>query len=174
MKQNITEKYYTPIQLKMPVDMEKMIETSDSVYSFNEVMNHIDLNQYFEETKVFKAGRRRYDSVTLLKIVLFAFMEHGYPSLRKIEKLCKTDIRFLWLLGEEKAPSAMTACNFINQILCDRLEDILNDINQYIFQQAGVDLAHIYIDGTKIEANANKYTWVWKKKLSDKPEKSMI
>ena len=43
------------------------------------------------------------------------------------------------------------------------MEDIFNDINSYIFGQLGVDLDHAYIDGTKLEANANKYTWVWKK-----------
>ncbi len=163
MKEYITETYYKPIQLKMPMDMERMIEISDPVYSFNEVMDHIDLNQYFEDAKEFKAGRHRYDSETLLKIVLFAFMEFGYPSLRRIEKLCKTDIRFMWLLGDKKAPSFMTVCNFINRTLKERLEDIVTEINQHIFRRAGVDQTHIYIDGTKIEANANRYTWVWKK-----------
>ncbi len=42
MKQNNTEKYSTPIQLKLPVDMERIIKISDPVYSFNEVMEHID------------------------------------------------------------------------------------------------------------------------------------
>lgn len=58
-------------------------------------------------------------------------MELGYVSVRMIEKLCETDIRFMWLLQDEKAPSFMTI--------------------------------NIYIDGTKITANANKYSWVWKK-----------
>ena len=39
----------------------------------------------------------------------------------------------------------------------------LEDINSYIFAKDHVDLQHTYIDGTKIEANANRYTWVWKK-----------
>ncbi len=43
MKKNITEVYYTPIQLKLPVDFEKIIEIDDPVYTFNEVMDHIDL-----------------------------------------------------------------------------------------------------------------------------------
>lgn len=37
------------------------------------------------------------------------------------------------------------------------------DINAYIFEEKSVDINHCYIDGTKIEANANKYSWVWKK-----------
>ena len=47
MKKNNTKVYYTPIQLKLPVDFEKIIEIDDSVYTFNEVMNHIDLQKYF-------------------------------------------------------------------------------------------------------------------------------
>ena len=108
-----TELNYTPIQLKLPVDIEKIIEINDPVYAFNEVVAHIDLNRYFTE-KDCKTGRPRYDREKLLKVVLFAFMERGYPSLREIEKLCKTDIRFLWLLDDMPAPSYAAICNFIS------------------------------------------------------------
>ena len=88
-----TQEYNTPYQLKLPLEIEKIIEISDPVYSFCEVMNHIDLQKYLavEESRT---GRPRYDSQILLKVVLFAFMEQGYVSTRGIEKLCKTDIRF--------------------------------------------------------------------------------
>ena len=49
MKQNITGAYYTPIQLKMPLEIERMIEVNDPVYTFHEVMSHIDLNKYLVE-----------------------------------------------------------------------------------------------------------------------------
>ena len=163
MKKNITEKYITPIQLKMPVDMERIIEISDPVYTFNEVMEHIDLNKYIAEEKDCNAGRPKYDPIKLLKVILFAFMEYGYCSVRVIQKLCKTDIRFLWLLDEEPAPSHMTISNFMNHCLKTKIEDIYADINGYIFAQENVDLEHAYLDGTKLEANANKYSWVWKK-----------
>ena len=163
MKKHITEEYITPIQLKMPVDMERIIEISDPVYTFNEVMEHIDLNKYIAEEKGCNAGRPKYDPIKLLKVILFAFMEYGYCSVRVIQKLCKTDIRFLWLLDEEPAPSHMTISNFMNHCLKTKIEDILADINGYIFAQENVDLEHAYLDGTKLEANANKYSWVWKK-----------
>ena len=70
---------------------------------------------------------------------------------------------FIWMLDEEKAPSHMTISNFIHKELSSSLEDIFNDINSDIFGRLGVDLERAYIDGTKIEANANRYTWVWKK-----------
>lgn len=142
--------------------MERIIETSDPVYSFNEVMEHVDLNRYFAG-KESKTGRPRRDRETMLKIVLFAFMEFGYASLRRLEKLCKTDIRFIWLLDEMETPSFATFQNFIHDELQGMIEDIFAEINAYIFATQGVDLKHVYIDGTKMEANANKYTWVWKK-----------
>ena len=67
------------------------------------------------------------------------------------------------MLEEENAPSHMTISNFINKELSGSMDQIFNDINSYIFAQEKVDTDHVYIDGTKIEANANKYTWVWKK-----------
>ena len=163
MKNHNTEIYYTPIQLKLPVDLEKKIKLNDPVYSFCEVVAHIDLKKYFVTGKGHEIGRTRYDREKLLKIVLFAFMEFGYCFVRSIQKLCETDIRFLWLLDDEDPPSHMTIHNFIHNELSGSIADIFNDINGYVFQTLSVDLNHAYIDGTKIEANANKYTWVWKK-----------
>jgi len=157
-----TDMNYTPIQLKLPVDMARIIKINDAVYSFSEVMAHIDLKKYFVE-KERETGRPRYDREKLLKIVLFAFMEFGYCSVRFIQKLCETDIRFIWMLDEEDAPSHMTISNFIHNELSGSLQDIFDEINSYVFGQLGVDLNHAYIDGTKIEASANKYSWVWKK-----------
>ena len=163
MKNNTKpQRYNTTYQLKLPLEISTIIEVSDPVYTFCEVMDHIDLRKYLavEERKT---GRKRYDPETLLKVILFAFMEHGYASVREIEKLCKTDIRFMWLLQDRAAPSFMTIDNFMNNCLLSNIESIFEDINKYIFAQENVDLNHIYIDGTKILANANKYSWVWKK-----------
>ena len=52
---------YTPIQLKLPVDMENIIEINDSVYTFNEVVSHIDLKKYFVEKDYKATGRPRYE-----------------------------------------------------------------------------------------------------------------
>ena len=153
---------YTPKQLKLPIEIEKIIDFSDPVYSFCEIVDAIDLSQFFV-VKGCKTGRPRYSYTKLLKIILFSFMENGYFSLRKIEKSCKTDIRYMWLLDDMKAPSFATIGNFIRNNLTNTIENIFVEINKVIFQKEKVDLDHTYIDGTKIEANANKYSWVWKK-----------
>lgn len=149
--------------MKMPLEISKIIEISDPVYTFNEVLNHIDLKKYLAVERNRRTGRPEYDSEKLLRVILFAFMENGYVSVRQIEKLCKTDIRFMWLLDGCPAPSFMTIDNFMNKKLIATIEDIFTEINGYIFAEADVDLNHVYIDGTKVSANANKYSWVWKK-----------
>ena len=104
MKNLTTEEYYTPYQLKLPLEISKIIDADDPVCTFSEVMDHIDLRKFFAG-KGIKMGRPRCDAEKLLKIILFAFMEGGYSSLRELEKRCKTDIRYMWLLDEMKAPS---------------------------------------------------------------------
>ena len=165
---------YTARQLKLPLEIEKLIDISDPVYTFCEVMDHIDLSGYFVEEKGYKTGRPRCDAEKLLKVILFAFMEHGFCSLREIEKLCRTDIRYMYLLDEMKAPSFATFGNFIRNELTDTIEQIFADVNAYIFEKDHVDLDHTYIDGTKIEANANKYTWVWKKSCIKNRDKMFV
>lgn len=172
-KQNYQREYYTPYQLKLPVDLEKIIEKDDAIYTFNEVIDQIDLREelVIEENKT---GRPRFDRYTLLKVIMFAFMENGYVSTRNIEKLCKTDIRYMWLLGDNPAPSHMTIDNFMNHCLKGGIEAIFAKINEKIFAEAGADLEHVYIDGTKIRANANMYSWVWKKSCIKNRDKTFL
>ena len=169
LKQN-TNGNYTIRQLKLPLEIEKLIDISDPVYTFCEVMDHIDLSRYFVE-KGYKTGRPRCDEQTLLKVILFAFMENGICSLREIEKFCRNDIRYMYLLDGMKAPSFATFGNLIRNELTSSVEQIFMDINTYIFAREHVDLQHTYIDGTKIEANANRYTWVWKKSCTKNRQK---
>lgn len=62
-----------------------------------------------------------------------------------------------------KTPSYHTFGYFINEVLLDSIEEIFRDINIAIFKQDHENLSHLYIDGTKLKANANKYTCVYKK-----------
>ena len=98
----------------------------------------------------------------LVEKVLFGFMANGYISLRELEDQCKVNLRFMYLM-DHQAPSYRTFGYFINEVLADSIEEIFQDINKKIFETEHVDLQHLYIDGSKFEANANKYSWVWKK-----------
>lgn len=159
---NTNNSNYTPKQLKLPLEIERLIDINDDVYTFCEIMDNIDLTRYFVG-KGYKTGRPRCNSEKLLKVILFAFMENGIVSLRELEKLCRNDIRYMYLLDDMKPPSHTTIGSFIKNKLTGTIEKIFADINSYIFEKEAVDISHVYIDGTKLEANANKYTWVWKK-----------
>ncbi len=153
---------YTPIQLKLPLVFDELVKFDDPVHTFVTIMNEVDLRKYLVSNTP-KRGRKGYNPVTMLKVVLFAFQLKGYASTREIEDLCHNDIRFRYLLEYEKSlPTHMTISNFINNYLKSNIEDIFKDINNVIFEKDKVDLNHTYIDGTKFEANANKYSWVWK------------
>ena len=155
--------YYTPIQLRLPLDLETSISFDDPIYTFDEVMKGCNLEKYLKSDVKDSRGRIGFNLVTMLKVVLFGYMINGNISTRKLERLCVNDIRFRWLLrNEDSFPCHMTICNFQNNYLKEKIEDIFYEINSYIFEKEKVDLEHIYIDGTKMEANANKYSWVWK------------
>lgn len=79
----------------------------------------------------------------------------------------------MYLLDGMKAPSFATFGNILRNELTDSIEQVFGDVNTYIFEKDHVDLEHTYIDGTKIEANANRYTWVWKNHVPKTGEKSL-
>lgn len=122
-----------PKQLKLPLALEKIIGISDPIYTFCDVLAHIDLTLYFVEGKGCKTGRPRCDAEKLLKVILFVFMENGISSLRDLEKLCRNDIRYMYLLDEMKSPSFATFGNFIRNELTTTVEQIFNDINTFSF-----------------------------------------
>ena len=85
---NNTNDNYTVRQLKLPLEIEKLIDISDPVYTFCDVMDHIDLRKYFVEED-YKTGRPRCDAEKLLKMILFAFMEHGMKKYMKFTMFAK-------------------------------------------------------------------------------------
>lgn len=159
---NIITTYSNIKQGILPIFISDFLDICDPVLSFDEFMEGIDLSKYLKKIPVHDTGRIRYNPVNMLKTVLFGFMSQGYISLRELEDNCKVNVRFMYLMDNEK-PSYRTFGYFINEVLEDSIEDIFNDINKAIFEKDNVDLNHIYIDGSKFEANANRYSWVWKK-----------
>ena len=125
-------------------------------------MEEIDLRKYLSKLPAHKLGRIRYNPVNMLKTVLFGFMDEGCISLRKLEDNCKVNIRYKYLM-DGKRPSYRTFRYFINTVLMNQAESLFYEITQEIITKEHVDLDHLYIDGSKFEANANKYSWVWKK-----------
>lgn len=156
-----THIHSTPKQGKLPVFFSEKLDISDPVLVFDELMEEIKIEQYLK-CPIYTEGRRGYNSVDMLKTVIFGFMDEGYCSLRKLEENCKVNIRYMHLM-DGATPSYRTFGNFINNEIADSIEEILVAINKELIQKDNIDLNHLYIDGSKFEANANKYSWVWKK-----------
>ena len=129
--------------------------------AFDEIMKGIEIEKYVKPLEK-RTGRPPYNSVRMLKTILFGFMEGGYASLRELEDRCRVNIRYKYLMGFE-TPSYRTFGYFIKDFLEDNVEELFRMVNEELFKRDGVDLEHLYIDGSKFEANANKYSWVWKK-----------
>jgi transposase len=162
VKNKINGIYSNPKQAVLPILIQDYLDICDPVLTFDRFMGEIELEKYLRNIPKHYTGRLRYNPVSMLKTVLFGFMSKGYISLRELEDECRVNLRFMYLM-EHETPSYRTFGYFINEVIADSVEDIFNDINKKIFEMEQVDLQHLYIDGTKLEANANKYTWVWKK-----------
>jgi transposase len=106
-------------------------------------------------------GRPPYHPKMMLKIILYAYTKRIYSS-REMAKQLEENIYFMWLSGNQK-PDFRT----INRFRSERMKDVIYEtffsIVDLLHQEGLVKLEDYFLDGTKIEANANKYTFVWRK-----------
>ena len=128
------------------------------------------INRYIKNNTI-SGGRPGYDYYRLFATVLYGFAFNRY-TLRELEDACKYDLRYIFLM-EQRAPIYTKFCEFINKVIVPNEEEIFSLINQEIQRETGIVFEDAFIDGTKYEANANKYKFVWKpttlhKKLSIK------
>lgn len=133
---------------------------------FVEAMDLTDLYSTYE----------RINSVsprTLLKIVLYSYMNGDYSS-RSMEQNCKRDINFMYLLEGAPAPDHATFARFRSIHFAPCSKRILAEMSNTLFDVGEISGETIFIDGTKIEANANKYTFVWKKAVTKSQAKLLI
>lgn len=154
----LNQVYFNPKQLKLPLSFDIKIPFDSEVRTFDEVFRRIDLNKYVVAEP--KLGRIGYNPVNMLKLILFCQMEN-ITSLRDMAKAAQNDIRVMWLTDELK-PSHQTISEFMKNRLIESIEEIFYSLNQYIIDKEKMDTSKLYIDGTKIEANANKYKFIWK------------
>ena len=164
-KINLQQKDYTQgrwgYQLFLPLDYEVMIPTDDAVRLLDRIIEGMDISDL--EAAYSKLGRNPAASPRiLLKILFYAYME-GHYSSRKIQKACERDINFMWLLAGKSAPSHKTINEFRKKRLDGVVEKLFYQFVEILYSLGEVSLENIFPDGTKIEANANRYTFVWKK-----------
>ena len=111
--------------------IQDCLDICDPVLTFDRFMGGIELEKYLKNIPQHYTGRLRYDPVSMLKTVLFGFMENDYISLRELEDQCKVNLRFMYLM-DHQTPSYRTFGYFINEVLADSIEEIFQDINKKI------------------------------------------
>jgi transposase len=165
MKNKIHQTHYRTqtrnVQLKIDEAIaERMIPADDSVRLLDQMVEEMDSAPLMRAYK--RIGRRpATHPVTLLKILLYAIMQGIYSS-RDIARACTRDINFIWLLDGEKAPNHSEIARFRSKRLPECAQALFYQIVDKLSTLGEICFEHLFVDGTKIEANANKYTFVWK------------
>lgn len=141
----------------LPPSIDELIEANHPVRTVNSVIDSIDLSRL---QKAYKGGgTSSYHPRMLLKVLVYSYLCNTYSS-RKIEEGLKSNIHFMYLAGMQQ-PDHNTINRFRGERLKEALKTIFGQVVQLLAQSGHLSLKEIYTDGTKIEANANKYTFVW-------------
>lgn len=156
-------------QLKLPLNIETIIPENDSVRLLSQFVEEMDLTDLYSTYDRINSLSPR----TLLKIVLYSYINGDYSS-RSMELNCKRDINFMFLLEGHKAPDHSTLARFRSLHFAPCSKRILAEVTSILFDMGEISGENIFIDGTKIEACANKYTFVWKKAVTKNQAKLLI
>src|SRR5690606_11047638 len=114
-------------------------------------------------------GSSSYHPQMLLKVLVYGYVSNVYSS-RKLEVACRENINFMWLSGMS-FPDHNTINRFRGARLKHALRSVFEEVVNLLAEEGLLSIEEVYTDGTKIEANANKYTFVWKKAIQTNKEK---
>ena len=150
-------------QIKLPLDLEISIPSDDPVRLVSAFVEEMDLSELYKTY-----SRIRKNQATprqMLKLVIYAVMNRIYSS-RDIQKACKRDINFMYLLEGMPAPDHATIARFISLHFSACAKVLLAQMSDLLYLLGEISGKTIFIDGTKIESAANKYTFVWKRAIT--------
>ncbi len=135
------------------------LSADDPVYTLINILEDFDFSSLL--ARYSNKGRKGYNPIMLFAVLLYANMR-GIRAVDRIVELCERDIAFIWLTKGEK-PKRDTFYTFLNEKLTTEiLEDLHYQFIRILEKKGLVTLKTLFIDGTKIEANANRYTFVWR------------
>ena len=167
MPENLHFRSYDPDQtLLFPQRIDRDIPKDDPVRILKSVIESLDLSGF--KKLYHERGRSPYHPKMMLMVILYSYMNHVY-SCRKIEKLLYRDIYYIWLSGYQK-PDFATINRFRNRVK-NEIGHIFPLLVLILVEKGFVTLEVEYLDGTKIESKANKYTFVWRKSVERNREK---
>ena len=162
MNRSVIFKTYNQDQLSLlPPSYDDLVPKNHPVRIINTIVDHLDISNLEKSYK--GGGTSSYHPRMLLKVIIYAYLRNLYSS-RKIEQALCENIHFMWLSGQSK-PDHNTINDFRGKRLKGQFKKIFNQVVLLLNDQGYLSLKEIYVDGTKLEANANKYTFVWAKSI---------
>ncbi|MFU0788524.1 IS1182 family transposase [Virgibacillus proomii] len=155
-------KHYTMNQVILPLDLEIKLQENDIAYAVNDIVEQIP-DEAFADF-LHETGCPAYHPRMMMKIILCAYTQSVFSG-RKIEALLKDSVRMMWL-AQAYEPSYRTINRFrVNEEVKELLRQCFVQFRCQLVQEKLIEEEAIFIDGTKIEANANKFTFVWRKAI---------
>jgi len=153
-------KSYNQGQIQLfPARLDERISGDSPVRLINKIVDRLNISELISTYE--SGGTTPYNPRMLLKVVFYAYMNNVY-SCRKIEKLLEENIHYMWLSGSQY-PSYSTINRFRSEHLKDCINHLFSQVVMLLVDMGQISLEVQYVDGTKIESVANKYTFVWKK-----------
>jgi len=161
-------KKYEPTQaFLLPPSLDELIDQQHPVRTVGQVIDQIDIDALMKKYK--GGGASSYHPRLLLKVLVYAYISNVYSS-RKIEAACKENIHFMWLAGMNK-PDHHTINRFRSERLRHVLQEVFSQVVLLLADAGHLTLKEVFTDGTKMEANANRYTFVWGKAIKTNRER---
>jgi len=144
----------------LPPSYDELIEEKHLVRTVNEAVEKIDLTALLLQYK--GGGTSSYHPKMMLKVLVYAYSEKIYSS-RRIAKALRENIHFMWISGANK-PDFRTINSFRGSRMKPVIDEVFTAVLEYLVEGGYVKLENYFLDGTKIEANANKHKVVWAKR----------
>ena len=154
-------------QVLLPINFEAMIPEEDSVRLLVEICDELDYTNLY---KAYDRKKRSLSPETMFEILVYGYMR-GIYSTRGLEEACRRDICFMWILQDEPVPDHSTISRFMSKRLCPVIEELFYQLIMKLYSMKEIAFENMFVDGTKIEANANRYTFVWAKAVKKQLEK---
>ena len=153
-------------QVRLNMNYDVYIEDHEQVRLLNDVVNEI----YFSDKYCIQSKwNGSIPEDIMMKILIYGYMNGAYSS-RKIEQLCRRDIHFMWLLDGFRYPDHCMISRFRDK-MGSQTELVFYAVIKHLLGIGEISGENLFIDGTKIEANANRYSFVWKKAVSKNEQK---
>jgi len=149
-------------QLCLPMDLEAEIPANHVVRVVNEAVDR--LSDAIFDSAYPGGGRPSYHPKMLTKVIIYAYTQRIYSS-RQIAKAVRENIPFMWLAGRQ-TPDFRTINRFRSERMKGVLKKVFTAVLELLVAEGYVKLEHYFVDATKIEANANRYTFVWRKSVA--------